>query len=216
MKQRIFFVFEPECRFFPWQVSRSCPELLNLESRSIWRCQWSTLSLQWLYMIVWTWVWSSWRFSAVSEIGTRDRVFEKNVWTIIGRSAPHAYLSYFFVSQLWFIEFFSSARGFWIMTRGSKSLQFKARSSKNSMTSQLSGSSARKFRKCSPTCVDEAINLSLCLMSSSVSTPFSMARWSVNCDLLFCQWGVSARNNGTLRSPKRWWLSGFEARPLVL
>ena len=57
------------------------------------------------------------------------------------------------------------------------------------MTSQLSGLSARKFRRCSPTCVNEAINLSLCLMSSSVSAPFSMARRSVNCDLLFCQWG---------------------------
>ena len=57
----------------PWQVSRSCPELLNLESQSTWRCQWSTLNVQWLCMIIWTWVLSSWRFSAVNEIWTRDR-----------------------------------------------------------------------------------------------------------------------------------------------
>jgi len=79
--------------------------------------------------------------------------------------------------------------GFESWPEGPKSLQFKTRSSKNSVTSQLSGSSARKFRKCSPTCVDEAINLSLCLMSSSVSTPFSMARWSVNCDLFVLPMG---------------------------
>ena len=57
------------------------------------------------------------------------------------------------------------------------------------MTSQLSGLSARKFRRCSPPCVNEAINLSLCLMSSSVSAPFSMARRSVNCDLFVLPMG---------------------------
>ena len=128
-------------------------------------------------------------FSAVNEIWTRDRSSKRNVWTIIGGSVPRAYLSYFFSPQLWSIWFLSSARGFWTITRGSKSLQFKTRSGRNSVTSQLLGLSARKFRRWSLTCVDEAINLSLCLMSSSVSTPFSMARWSVNCDLFVLPMG---------------------------
>ena len=85
-----------------------------------------------------------------------------------------------------------------------KGLQFKTRSGKNSETSQLSGLSARKFRRWSLTCVDEAINLSLCLMSSFCLNPFfngSMIGqlWP----FLFCQWGVSARSNGTLRSPNK-------------
>ena len=104
----------------PWQVSRSCPELLNLESQSTWRCQWSSLNVQWLCMIIWTWVLSSWRFSAVNEIWTRDRSSKRNVWIIIGRGVPRAYLSYFFSPQLWSIWFLSSARGFWTITRGSK------------------------------------------------------------------------------------------------
>ena len=122
VKQRIFFFFvcEPKCRFFPWQVSRGCPELLSLESRSIWRCQWSTLNVPWLCMIIWTWVLSSWRFSAVNEIWTRDRSSKRDVWIIIGRSVPRAYLSYFFSPQFWSIWFLSSARGFWTITRGSK------------------------------------------------------------------------------------------------
>ena len=72
------------------------------------------------------------------------------------------------------------------------------------MTSQLSGLSARKFRRCSPTCVDEAINLSLCLMSSFffLNPFFNGSMIGQLWPFLFCQWGVSARSNGTLRTPK--------------
>ena len=143
-------------------------------------------------------------------------VRRRDVWIIIGRSVPRAYLSYFFSPQLWFIWFLSSARGFWTITRGSKVSSSRTGLEKKFVTSQLPGLSARRFKRCSPTYVNEAINLNLCLMSSSVSAPFSMARKSVYCGLFVLPMGMSARNNRTLRSPKRWWFSGFEARPLAL
>ena len=90
----------------PWQVSRSCPELLNLESQSTWRCQWSSLNVQWLCMIIWTWVLSSWRcffffsFRPLMRIEPVTVLQKRNVWIIVGRSVPRAYLSYFFLASI--------------------------------------------------------------------------------------------------------------------
>ena len=183
------------------------PEPLNLESQSTWWCQWSTLNVQWLCMIIWTWVLSSWRFSAVNEIWTRDRSSKRNVWIIIGRGVPRAYLSYFFSPQLWSVWFLSSARRFWTITRGSKVSSSRTDLEEFSDFPMVGVCPRESLEYVAPLALMRLSIWASCLMSSSVSAPFSMARRSVNCDLFVLPMGVSARNNGTLRAPKRWWFS---------
>jgi len=173
VQQRIFFVFESECRLSPLaSAKKNWPEPLNLESQSTWWCQWSTLNVQWLCMIIWTWVLSSWRFSAVNEIWTRDRSSKRNVWIIIGRSVPRAYLSYFFLASIMIclIPFLRAK----VLNHNPrvKSLQFKNRSGRIQWLPNGRGLSARKFRICSPPCVDEAINLSLLFNELFCISPF--------------------------------------------
>ena len=175
------------------QKKKNCPEPLNLESQSTWWCQWSTLNVQWLCMIIWTWVLSSWRFSAVNEIWTRDRSSKRNVWIIIGRSVPRAYLSSFFSSQLWSVWFLSSARRFWTITRGSKVSSSRTDLEEFSDFPMVEVCPRESLEYVAPLVLMRLSIWASCLMSSSVSAPFSMARRSVNCDLLFYQWGVRAK-----------------------
>ena len=121
------------------------------------------------------------------------------------------HLPCFFWRQIWSFDFlFLRAM---VLNRDPKvkSPWFETRSGKNSATSQLLGSSARKFRRWSFTCVNEVTNWAPFLMSSVFSTPFSMARLSVNCGPFNLPMGVSARNHGTWRSPKKmiiFWVRG--------
>ena len=95
-----------------------------------------------------------------------------------------------FWRQIRLFEFFSSARWFKTVALRPRVSDSRPVLAKTSAASQLLGSSARKCRRWSFTCVNEATNWAPFLMSSVFSTPFSMARLSVNCNPFYLPMGV--------------------------
>ena len=93
-----------------------------------------------------------------------------------------------------------------------KSPWFETRSGKNSATSQLLGSSARKFRRWSFTCVNEEVNWTPFCNELCFLNPFAQLLDCRSIVVFFnLPIGVSARNHGTWRSPKKmmiFWVRG--------
>ena len=93
-----------------------------------------------------------------------------------------------------------------------KSPWFETRSGKNSATSQLLGSSARKFRRWSFTCVSEEVNWTPFCNELCFLNPFAQLLDCRSIVVFFnLPIGVSARNHGTWRSPRKmmiFWVRG--------